>query len=54
MPEMMKGMRSLIPGSRPTLVSIVTFSNVAWSLSAGTPQAPLAVPMMLKWDRSTG
>ena len=33
---------------------MLTFSKVALSLSASTPQAPAAVPMMLKWDRSIG
>ena len=54
MPAMTKGTLSLMSLLRPILVSTETFSKVALSLSAGTPQAPLAVPMMLKWDRSTG
>jgi len=52
MPEMMKGTFILMSFWRPSRVATVTFSKVALSLSAGAPQAPLAVPMMLKWDRS--
>ena len=54
MPAMTNGSLSLRSLLRPILVSTETFSKVALSLSAGTPQAPSAVPMMLKWDRSTG
>ena len=47
-PGMIKGTFNLIPLSCPKAVSIVTFGKVALSLSASTPYAPAAVPMMLK------
>ena len=54
MPGMTNGTLSLIPLSCPMAVSIVTLGKVALSGSASTPWAPTAVPIIMKWDRSTG
>jgi len=50
MPEMIQGRRNLMPWSRPMRTSRSTAGKIALSLSASMPWAPVAVPMMLKWE----
>jgi hypothetical protein len=53
-PGMTMGSLSFMGFWSPMTVSRLTLVKMACSLSAGTPCAPTAVPMMLKWEKSMG